>query len=811
MSRRFGSSVCVFLIMMIWCLSRYHYFLPAEIEISGQMTSHDFVILRWNEGQQADDDLSFCLLGPSELVSSAQLPPPSSPAAFAYQFDRVALDNEEMLFEGWAVMPSVPSVRANVFLVLTSGASVYRFTTERQKRFDVTAQLRQRFSDSTNYDDAGFLVKIPRTFLPAGDYTIGLFLRWDGGERLEYLQHRVTVPASANAARQSLLKRQRLPQRSVNTLIVEASQPCDATIILPDGKRIAPDRREGTALIFTNLEQSTRKMHPLLLTIQVIVSLLAAWGAYEVSGLKMRYHQPNWRATLKFIFWDASHRIFWTFFVASSAAFGLWLLANWPGMLTYDSFLYWQQTKTLVFREAWLYTSILLMLAQFADTPAIVGMVQMFCLSGLLSYVCYFAITRGASRFLVLPVFGVSLLSIPMGIFNTILWKDIPFSLLIAFWAWQLYALDYYKKHGVICSPSWKRLVILAFAFIALCLVRPNGLPFFVFLPAIIFFKRLMPMTAFRRFLALACGMFLIGYVGVPRILGVQEYSKASVEIQTNPVAALFLSKSYYSDTHEQDMALMEKLWGDRSTLERYYNPALGKELLDHTQFERLTDADRTHIRRLFRTAIIRNMPIFVADRAHIFFAAVFSQQNFLQWNDLWKNNIRNLPSYQDLTPSLSLFHLKLSPKSLTWYHLLSHVEWVASRGLFRIAVWNLLSAILFFFVVFMCYKWVPSSAVSACFVLIQLPFLFLTLVTPSFRFFYFLHIYAYLAIPLLVLELQTSCRMLRGSEAEPEQRWFGVSHSRWLTILSVGIVVVFVGWSLGVTGSVLWEWYLSI
>jgi len=89
------------------------------------------------------------------------------------------------------------------------------------------------------------------------------------------------------------------------------------------------------------------KIRPLLMTVQILLALLLAWLVFELLTLKKRFKKPTWKETFKYIFISEKHWLFWLMTLISVAVFSFWLLGQWPGSASPDSFYQLYQTNHL--------------------------------------------------------------------------------------------------------------------------------------------------------------------------------------------------------------------------------------------------------------------------------------------------------------------------------------------------------------------------------------------------------------------------------------------------------------------------------
>jgi len=122
-------------------------------------------------------------------------------------------------------------------------------------------------------------------------------------------------------------------------------------------------------------------------------------------------------------------------------------------------------------------------LQQFWDHFAVVGIVQISLTSLLGSYIFYWLHKKGVPLYIILPFYFLFITSIPIGLYTITLWKDIPFALLVVFWAFWFVKLGFEKKEGG-ARHSRREIIILFLLLIVMGLFRYNGIVYFVIVPA---------------------------------------------------------------------------------------------------------------------------------------------------------------------------------------------------------------------------------------------------------------------------------------------------------------------------------------
>jgi hypothetical protein len=223
---------------------------------------------------------------------------------------------------------------------------------------------------------------------------------------------------------------------------------------------------------------------------QICFALLSAWLliallrlAAELGGLRkcLLADQRPW---------------FWLILVISLAVFSTWLAAFWPGVMSVDSLKVWRAALLPdVYLNDHPFLNVILYkyLRHLWDAYAIVPMTQVFLTALLISWFALWSYRQGVPLFLVLCWLLFVLCSVPVGIYNTVLWKDIPFALLVVFWACILIKLRLEKQQHRL-HWTGERLCTFLLLGLALGLVRHNGLIYFAVLPLLFLLLGLAPL-----------------------------------------------------------------------------------------------------------------------------------------------------------------------------------------------------------------------------------------------------------------------------------------------------------------------------
>lgn len=187
---------------------------------------------------------------------------------------------------------------------------------------------------------------------------------------------------------------------------------------------------------------------------------------------------------------------FWLLLFVSLAVFGTWLAAFWPGVMSVDSMKIW---RAALLPDVYLNDHPLLnvilykYLRHLWDNVAVVPVVQVCLTSLLIAWFCFWMYRQGVRKPVIVLWLLVVLSSVPLGVYTTALWKDVPFALLVVFWACILVQLRQEKQQQRL-RWSKERICALLLLGLALGLVRHNGLLYLGVVPVLLLLLRLVPL-----------------------------------------------------------------------------------------------------------------------------------------------------------------------------------------------------------------------------------------------------------------------------------------------------------------------------
>ncbi len=191
---------------------------------------------------------------------------------------------------------------------------------------------------------------------------------------------------------------------------------------------------------------------------------------------------------LKSAFLEEKRYVFWALLLGVVVVFGLWLAALWPGVMSIDSLKIWRAAKLpdVAIKDHPVINVVFYMyLMQLWDNSAVVPAAQIG-LTALLSAWIFFSLYRRNVPVPMLLLFYFPLVfSIPAGLYSCTLWKDVPFALLVVFWAFTLGEIYQRQNRGML-KLSPENLTGYGFLFMALVFTRFNGLVYIGVIPVLL-------------------------------------------------------------------------------------------------------------------------------------------------------------------------------------------------------------------------------------------------------------------------------------------------------------------------------------
>lgn len=469
---------------------------------------------------------------------------------------------------------------------------------------------------------------------------------------------------------------------------------------------------DGT-YVWRQLDTFTQgRFHSLLFLVQGFTAAVSALVFYSFLCSPMFFQCTMWRDVPKALFLENGRWLFWTIFLIGVSINCLWLLAEWPGSLTPDAIQVNKEIKMMNVSNHHPYTYIFFVLGlyNFFDSPLIVILFQIVSFHLLIASFMYLIYRNGVRWYFILSLSFLTFLSIPINLFNITMWKDIPYSTLVLFWAFFLTWLYMQKRReGCFVQPDNRYLILLVLAFIGLCTFRHNGIVYAVFIPvSLLFFSSIRKIWVVK-FCVLSLTMLLL---------------------------TLFVFPDYVLQQ-------------------------------DETKNNYSTERSKTMVKRAARIAesgADYYLEDYLADRTRMFFATLGTSVVASSWyNDMHNSPQRWLSVDQLRAESL------VAPKSeiLVRYKdnlLKTRTYQGYTRGKF--IFWNSLFGFLFLCLAFLLYKWIPVSAFYSSFFLFQAVAMFFV-VWPRWRYLYFLYLGGIYLIFIVLLEYSERNRTRQSINTE--------------------------------------------
>ncbi|MGG1514057.1 hypothetical protein ABE504_01490 [Paenibacillus oryzisoli] len=444
---------------------------------------------------------------------------------------------------------------------------------------------------------------------------------------------------------------------------------------------------------------------------------------------------------------------FWIFWIINMGTFSIWLLGQWPGIMSVDSYHFtWREIKTLQFSDVtpWIYNVYVLILTQFFDSPAVVSVFQIILLTSISSLAFFWFYEKG-SKTITLICYILFITSVPVGLYSITMWKDIPFNIIMLFWGlflFYLYICKHYKNKVVILRFSY--IFYLSLTIFLLCTIRHNGIIFIVIIPALLSFFKLMNRKNIVQLVTSLILIFGVFYIITPSVTNTNREAVSdffSKTYRVGPLAALHLSPNFNSIDKEKDMRLLNK-WVSKEELSSIYRPTSQADSVGVlvSKWQALPEPERSELNRLYFIGSITNLNVFLADRISMLFGTMgFADNVFFTTNEL-----KGAGSDQSTWRPIEAYRFKLSTVN---ERLQTFIEKFIYNRLYGFTVFNTLPSMLLLIMLIVLYKYIPAASLYAFVFIINIPFLFIVLSTAEWRYLYFLLLASYFALPIAALE----------------------------------------------------------
>lgn len=455
------------------------------------------------------------------------------------------------------------------------------------------------------------------------------------------------------------------------------------------------DQLDANAISVVNPnERLKRYFHPLHLMLQVLFALLVTSILFAVGG------GVSDRGGMKQLL--ISYKSTWIFFLGACIVYGLWLMAFWPGVMSVDSLNIWRSAllpEVLINNHPYVNELWYFFLSLIWNHIAIVPIIQIILLSLLIGCTLGFIARRGVSWLVIIPIYIFFLISVPIGLYNTTLWKDVPFALLVILWA--LTASYWYlkKRNGEQIKISIVTGLLLLLSFWCLITIRHNGLVYLFVIPFLFLILRLVRVPK---------SIFVLGCIAIPVFFYIIVFPPAQIK-----------RASYF---HDLSQTYIQQL--GKESLTRRVSESVAKypRLLDIKKNQE--DSDFWHY--------------YLKDR----YAYRFLRE--VGWSDIFSYLDPEKRPFSELRKMA----LKIYPASLEYPWL--YMSWYPFPLLYLFPI----SILLF--------RWFPLSAIFSTVVITQVAALLLFVGTTNWRYYYFVLLGGYFLLPVILFDLKILRQRLR-------------------------------------------------
>ena len=438
-----------------------------------------------------------------------------------------------------------------------------------------------------------------------------------------------------------------------------------------------------------------RYFHPHRFAFQILFALLTTWLFFGIIKFLSGFKNPAE------VFIGRKRFIFWFMFVFSVGIFFLWHVSFWPGIASTDSLKIWRAAHipgmylgdhpplNVIFYQY---------LSHFWDNMAVVPIVQNLLTSALISWIFFSMYRWGLPVYALVPFFLFTVLSVPVGLYSIILWKDVPFALLTVFLGFRMADAYFRKRYGLpqYSTHSWLVLFLLAFALTGL---RYNGAVYLLIIPVMLFGLGIL--TVRKKYVTFfLCFMVITG-----------AFYTASEYFGSSASSYFTLQTKTYMLQVKKRMSLhfLQERWDKYMGIFDINQTAMQWDHVENCLFGRY---DNTLIRRL-------------------------------RWNDVY--------SYLPLPRTDIQKHM--AGKALAIYKKTYQKPWVYLS-------WNPVHILFLFAFLPFFYRRLPMAAIFSAFILIEIAALvFIDIL--NWRYYYFANLASYFVLPLIFADLTRRKKLL--------------------------------------------------
>ncbi|NTW87909.1 MAG: hypothetical protein HGB26_02015 [Desulfobulbaceae bacterium] len=313
------------------------------------------------------------------------------------------------------------------------------------------------------------------------------------------------------------------------------------------------------------------------------------------------------------------------------------------------------------------------------NNPAVVPVVQIVATALLVAFAFNKMRRAGVASALLLPFYLLILFALPLHLYNIVLWKDIPYALMVTVWGF-FFVFTYSRKDANRWRFSVRQWGGLLLAYLALCFFRHNGLVYLVVVP---FFWLLLGPYAWRKGL----GYFFFSLLVAAGLLWTMSHIRT------------FGGLSFLSTSLQQHTMFLQQ-----TTLPR-------EAMRVGSGFFQVFDMEKEKT---------------VSDKWHYYLEDRYS------WNYLQQTGLSDYYPYVDRKP----YFPKLRQAILEVYRASYEKPW-------QYFLWNPFHMLIFVPFVLLGFRWFPSAAIFSGFLLCGvIPLLVINIFNWRYYYFFYFGLY---------------------------------------------------------------------
>jgi hypothetical protein len=464
--------------------------------------------------------------------------------------------------------------------------------------------------------------------------------------------------------------------------------------VIPNG---AKAKQEIIVSNLLGIKQS--KFHPILFGAQIVTAAVLSFLVYWIGNLQFLNGKKDFQEIIQTIFIKEQRWFFWIVFMFGLFISMVWLMAEWPGCMTPDSIYVHKETKLLRFtnHHPYIYSFFILGLYNLFDSPITIVLFQITIYNLLAGYLFYYLLKKKLPFYLIVPCIIISTISFPIHLYNLTMWKDIPYSLIILFWAFYLTKCYYQRRYETEDTDIHLRdVIILSALFLAVCTFRHNGIVYLLYIPTMLVFTGVTRKRRLIQFVGISTLLFTTYFFILPEYIVYKKYRNDN-----------FFNKKIEDTVREASQV----------TKNDYY-------LEDYLSYR---------VKRFFATLGV-------------------SPKTTTWFNDM------HHPPQRWFSVDEARSEMKVRPKFIVFSKLIRKaLDTRNFRGYTRgrFIFWNSLFPLIGFFIIFFLYKWLPVSALYSSVFLYQTVFMFFV-VWPRWRYLYYIYLGGAFLLPVVILEIVT-------------------------------------------------------